>query len=158
MTVFHTSNTVVSAPDVLHSRPYLDFGRGFYVTPVKMQAVNYAKRFTRWGDDAYLNTYEMAAPDTTRFRCKCFDAYDEEWLDYVAACRLGLPVEQFDIIEGGIADDKVFNTVDLYFAHIITKDEALRRLVAVQPNRQICFLTQAAIDTCLTYLQTDKLK
>ena len=97
MTVFHTSNTVVSAPAVLHSRPYLDFGPGFYVTPVKMQAVNYAQRFTKWGDDAYLNTYEMAAPD-------------------------------------------------------------MRRLVAVRPNRQICFLTQAAIDTCLTYLRTDKLK
>ena len=52
----------------------------------------------------------------------------------------------------------MFNTVDLYFAHIITKDEALRRLVAVRPNRQICFLTQAAIDASLTYLRTDKLK
>ena len=157
MIVFHTSNTVVSALDVLHSRPYLDFGQGFYVTPTKIQAVNYAQRFTKWGEDAYLNSYEMTAPDS-RFRCKCFGSYDEEWLDYVAACRLGLPVEQFDIIEGGIADDKVFNTVDLYFAHLISKDEALRRLVAVRPNQQICFLSQPAIDACLTYLRTDKLK
>ena len=158
MIVFHTSNTVVSAPDVLHSRPYLDFGQGFYVTPTKMQAVNYAPRFTKWGEDAYLNSYEMTVPDTSIFRCKRFDSYDEEWLDYVSACRLGLPVEQFDIIEGGIADDKVFNTVDLYFAHLISKDEALRRLVAVRPNQQICFLSQLAIDACLTYLRTDKLK
>ena len=102
MIVFHTSNTVVATPDVNHSRPYLDFGKGFYVTPTKIQAVNYAQRFIRWGEDAYLNSYEMASP-ISHFRCKHFDSYDEEWLDYVAACRLGLPVEPFDIIEG-IAD------------------------------------------------------
>ena len=130
MIVFHTSNTPVPQPDVLHSRKYLDFGQGFYVTPTKMQAVNYAQRFTKWGEDAYLNSYEMAVPDTSKFRCKRFDRYDEEWLDYVSACRLGLPVEPFDIIEGGIADDKVYNTIDLYFAHQIAKDEALRRLAA----------------------------
>lgn len=157
MIVFHTSNTVVRNPDVLHSHPYLDFGRGFYVTPTKMQAVNYAKRFTIWGEYAYLNSYEMIAPPN-ELRCKCFGGYDEEWLDFVAACRLGLPVEQFDVIEGGIADDKVFNTIDLYFSHHISKDEALRRLIAVRPNQQICFLSQRAIDACLTYLKTDKLK
>lgn len=136
MIVFHTSNTPVPQPDVLHSRKYLDFGQGFYVTPTKMQAVNYAQRFTKWGEDAFLNSYEMAAPDTARFRCKRFERYDEEWLDYVSACRLGLPVEPFDIIEGGIADDKVYNTIDLYFAHQIAKDEALRRLIAIRPNQQ----------------------
>ena len=132
MIVFHTSNTPVPQPDVLHSRKYLDFGQGFYVTPTKMQAVNYAQRFTKWGEDAFLN--------------------------YISACRLGLPVEPFDIIEGGIADDKVYNTIDLYFAHQIAKDEALRRLIAIRPNQQVCFLSQQAIDACLTYLKTEILK
>jgi hypothetical protein len=157
MIVFHTSNIAVLRPDVLHSRRYLDFGKGFYVTPTKMQAVNYAQRFSMWGEDAYLNSYEMTSPDTAKFRCKRFDKYDEEWLDYVSACRLGLPVEEFDIIEGGIADDKVFNTIDLYFTHMISKDEALRRLFAVRPNQQICFLSQQSIDACLTYLKTEKI-
>ena len=40
MIVFHTSNTPIPQPDVLHSRKYLDFGQGFYVTPTKMQAVD----------------------------------------------------------------------------------------------------------------------
>jgi hypothetical protein len=84
-----------------------------------MQAVNYAQRFTKWGVDAFLFSYEMAAPDTSRFRCKRFESYDEEWLDYVSACRLGLPVEPFDIIEGGIADDKVYisnvDAMDMFY-------------------------------------------
>ena len=29
----------------LHSRRYLDFGQGFYVTPTKIQAVNYLQQF-----------------------------------------------------------------------------------------------------------------
>ena len=157
MIVFHTSNMVVSSPDVLHSRKYLDFGQGFYVTPTKIQAINYAKRFTMWGDDAYLNSYEMTLP-ATGFRYKRFDFYDEEWLDYISACRSGMPVEPFDIVEGGIADDKVYNTIDLYFAHQISKEEALRRLIAVRPNQQICFLSQKAIDTCLKFLKTEQLK
>ena len=72
-----------------------------------MQAVNYAQRFTKWGVGAFLNSYEMAAPDTSRFRCKRFESYDEEWIDYVSACRLGLPVEPFDIIEITMANVKL---------------------------------------------------
>lgn len=154
MIVFHTSDTTVERPDVKHSRKYLDFGQGFYVTPIKMQAVNYASRFTTWGGTAYMNSYEMKTPPT-HLRYKRFERYDEEWLDFVSACRRGLPTEAFDIVEGGIADDKVYNTIDLYFDGQITKTEALRRLIAVRPNQQICFRTQEAIDSCLTYLKTE---
>lgn len=157
MIVYHASNQIVDAPDVKHSRRYLDFGQGFYVTPVKVQALNYSARFKVWGERAYLNIYEMATP-TPNLRCKVFPHYDEEWLDFVAACRRGMAVEQFDIVEGGIADDRVYNTVDLYFSNQISKEEAIRRLVAIRPNQQICFLTQKAIDCCLTYLKTEDVR
>lgn len=157
MIVYHASDKVVANPDTKHSRRYLDFGQGFYVTPVKVQALNYSARFTTWGDTAYLNTYEMKEPTST-LRHKVFPYYDEEWLDFVAACRRGMTVEQYDIIEGGIADDRVYNTVDLYFSNQISKPEAIRRLVAVRPNQQICFLTQKAIDICLTYLKSEEIR
>lgn len=157
MIVYHASNQIVERPDTKHSRKYLDFGQGFYVTPVKVQALNYSERFKAWGDTAYLNTYEMKAP-VSGLRCKTFAHYDEEWLDFVAACRRGMTVEQYDIVEGGIADDRVYNTVDLYFSEQISKAEAIRRLEAVRPNQQVCFLTQQAIDTCLTYLKTEEIR
>ena len=34
MKLYHGSNVVVAAPDVDHSREKIDFGLGFYVTPV----------------------------------------------------------------------------------------------------------------------------
>ena len=45
---------------LLHSRKYLDFGRGFYLTSLYEQAVKYAQRFKRREQEAWLNTYEFS--------------------------------------------------------------------------------------------------
>lgn len=150
MEVFHASTQEIHHPDTLHSRKYLDFGPGFYVTTLRQQAVNYAERFKRRKHKAWLNTYELA--DTyKRYRIKLFDRYDAEWLDFVTECRKGNIVGEYDIVRGGIADDKVFRTIDMYFAGDITKEEALRRLLYEKPNDQLCFRTQDILDKCLTF-------
>ncbi len=41
MILYHGSFLEISQPDLVHSRPNLDFGRGFYVTPMYAQASNY---------------------------------------------------------------------------------------------------------------------
>ena len=45
--------------------------------------------------------------------------------------------------KGGIANDKVFRTVDLFFAGDITKEEALRRLLFEIPNNQRVFVRKS---------------
>ena len=59
MTLDHASTLCIEKPDVLHSRDKLDFGRGFYLTAMRDQAVRYAERFTRRGKDAFINEYEL---------------------------------------------------------------------------------------------------
>lgn len=49
MRLYHASTQCIEKPDVLHSRDNLDFGRGFYLTAMREQAVRYAERFTRKG-------------------------------------------------------------------------------------------------------------
>ena len=155
MRLYHASTTVVKHPDVEHSRPNLDFGRGFYLTVLHEQAVRYAERFTRRGKSAFVNEYELDE-DLTDFVVKRFEGYDEEWLDYVAVCRHGgTPVMQYDAVEGGVANDKVFNTVDLYFAGIITKAEALGRLKYEKPNHQICILNGEMIERHLHFVKAE---
>ena len=44
MIMYHASTTIIEKPDVLHSRDKLDFGRGFYLTSIREQAVQYAER------------------------------------------------------------------------------------------------------------------
>ena len=61
------------------------------------------------------------------------------------------------MVRGGIANDKVFRTIDLYFAGDITKDEALRRLLYEKTNDQICIRKQEVIDKCLIYKESIKL-
>ena len=76
--------------------------------------------------------------ETPGFITKTFSSYDEEWLDYVAVCRKGeKPPQTYDAVSGGVANDKVFNTVDLYFAGVISKNEALGRL-KYTPSRTLC--------------------
>ena len=38
MILYHGSFLEIAKPDLVHSRPNVDFGRGFYVTPLCVQA------------------------------------------------------------------------------------------------------------------------
>ena len=155
MKLYHASTIRVEHPDVQHSRPNLDFGCGFYLTAMRSQAESYAERFKRRGKPAVLNEYEWDE-DLSGFNVKRFEAYDEEWLDYVTDCRKGLtPPQHYDAVEGGVANDKVFNTVDLYFAGIITKEEALGRLRYAKPNHQLCILSDALIERHLHFIKAE---
>lgn len=155
-TLYHTSNQVVKQPDLLHSRKFLDFGVGFYLTPLREQAVRYGEKFKIGMQQAFLNTYILDI-ETSHFNYKRFEHYDEEWLEFVAANRLGLPTNHYDIIEGGIANDKVFNTIDLFFSGLITKEETLKRLLPMQPNWQLCISNQVILDTCLHFQAEEQL-
>ncbi|MDE6543074.1 MAG: DUF3990 domain-containing protein, partial [Muribaculaceae bacterium] len=113
MLVYHSSDQCFFSPDVEHSRDALDFGKGFYVTRLLEQAEKYANRFLRIGNDAYLHIFDYS-PDYS-MKIKIFESYDEEWLDFVCNCRKGNDVyKQYDIVEGVVANDKGFQTVDLY--------------------------------------------
>lgn len=156
MKLYHASTLSIEKPDVLHSRDKLDFGKGFYLTAFRNQAIRYAERFIRRGKDAFINEYELDE-DTPGFIVKSFPSYDEEWLDYVAVCRRGeKPQQTYDAVSGGVANDKVFNTVDLYFAGVITKEEALGRLKYEKPNHQLCILNGQMLDCHLHFINAEK--
>lgn len=157
MKLYHTSNMEVIKPRIECSRNHLDFGKGFYLTSLREQAIKYGQRFLRKEEDAYLNVYDLNEEVRNTFKCKVFDRYDGEWLDYVTACRKGLPRHEYDVIEGGIADDLVFDTIDLYFTGIYTREQALNQLQYKKPNHQVCITNQLLIDKYLKFLYSEKL-
>ena len=61
------------------------------------------------------------------------------------------------IIIGGIANDKVILTVDLYFSGQISEEVALERLKFEQPNIQYCIRSQEMLDNCLKYIKSKRL-
>ena len=156
MEVYHASTVVVDSPDTTHSRDFIDFGPGFYVTTLQDQAVKYGARFINRGKNAILNIYELA-DDLSKWKFITFKQYDEAWLDFVTECRQGRVVGNYDVIIGGIANDKVFRTIDLYFAGDISKEECLRKLVFEKPNNQICIRSQQVLNECLTFKNSQRL-
>lgn len=151
MKLFHASSVIVECPDVYHSREHLDFGKGFYLTILRQQAQKYARRFFFRSEKAYINEYELDN-ELPGFTWKKFEKYDAEWLDFVGNCRKGIRQQMFDVVEGGIANDKVFNTIDLYFSGNMSREDALGRLAFEHPNHQLCILNQEVITRHLHFV------
>lgn len=153
MKLYHGSTVIVDKPIVSYGRDNLDFGKGFYTTSMQEQAEKWIKRFISLGKKGIISIYNFDDTDIQKkYRYKKFPEYNEEWLDFVLASRDGSKdYLNYDIIEGGIANDKVFNTVELYFTGLIDKSTALQRLKFEQPNNQICFINQQVLDTVLKF-------
>lgn len=153
MKLYHGSKVVVDKPLVSYGRDNLDFGKGFYTTNLKEQAEKWIRRFILLGSKGIINIYDYNETEAkSKFKFKSFPEYNEEWLDFILACRGGSKIYQdYDIIEGGIANDKVFNTVELFFQNLIDKKTALSRLQYEKPNNQICFINQTVMDTVMHF-------
>lgn len=92
------------------------------------------------------------------FRCRIFPEYNGEWLDFIVASRIGQkPWLPYDYIEGGVADDRVIDTINLYMSDLISRDKALERLSEHHPNTQICLLSQDLIDKYLDFHGTESI-
>ena len=118
--------------------------------------MNYGRRFSRRNQEAWLNVYEFDF-DPTEWRMRSFDSYNQEWLDFISTCRAGEDNSDFDIVIGGIANDKVILTLDRYFAGEISAEQALGALKYEVPNIQYCIRSQNLLDKCLTHVESRRL-
>ena len=153
--VYHGSTEVITNPLVHVGRDNLDFGKGFYVTDIRKQAKTWADIKSSYLMDAegVVNEYQFDFDNAVKeFRYKKFEKYDREWLHFIVDSRDGIKVwRDFDIIEGGVANDRVIDTVEAYKAGQISEEKALMELSKHQPNNQICILKQAVVDKYLKF-------
>ncbi len=157
MILYHGSYLPIPFPDLLHSRQTVDFGRGFYTTPIYEQAAKWAEKFKRRNKVGIISVYDFDETAFQQLNTLRFDSYSEEWLDFILTCRTGKDSSDYDIVVGGVANDKVFNTVELYFDNLIDKKEAIRRLRYEKPNLQICLRTQKALEGYLRYKGSEEI-
>ncbi|WP_270499665.1 DUF3990 domain-containing protein, partial [Holdemanella porci] len=152
MIVYHGSIEILKNPDVMHSKKYLDFGQGFYLTTFENQAKKWAARKgMRQKKTPIVNVYEMSE-EWQNLKVLSFEKENEEWLDFVCACRKGEPLnKEYDIIVGNVADDDVFKTVDIYFRGLWDKKKVLSELRYYKMNNQICIVNQETLNRLLTY-------
>ena len=161
MKVYHGSTGIIDSPLVNVGRRNLDFGQGFCVTDLKQQAISWATRPANQGEKKFLNIYELDIEniDPSIYRILHLNKYGREWLDFVVANRKGQGAwKDYDLVEGGIANDRVFNTVELYATNLITAEEALQRLSYHKPNNQICIINQEIIDQHLHFIESTEIE
>ena len=152
MIVYHGSDIIIDKPDILHSGKRLDFGCGFYVTTVKIQAERWARRkaILRKNTHGIVNIFDITEKDG--FKIKDFGDDLDNWIDFVCECRNGSECyKEFDVIKGKVANDKVFRVVDMYQQGIWDKERAIKEIRIYESYDQISFVTQEAIDAMLTY-------
>jgi len=158
--LYHGSHKAIEKPDLRFSRDKTDFGKGFYLTLLEDQAVRWAERFKGKSGTGIVSSYAFLnrpATDTlpTTVRILEFDTHSLEWLNFITDCRLGSDAHKdWDLVMGGVANDKVFDTLQLYFDGIITPEEAITCLRYNKPNFQYCFKSQELIDEFLTFVKT----
>jgi len=160
ITVYHGSIIEVSQPLVALGRPNLDFGQGFYVTDLREQAERWAIRIaTRRMEKPMLNIYEFDVDMARRgYRYLKFDAYDKAWLDFIVANRMGkMEWKDYDVVEGGVANDNVIDTVEDYMRGRMSAEAALVELSKHRPNNQYCILNQEIIDLHLLFVESIKM-
>lgn len=161
--LYHGSYMAVSTPFVGLGRKKVDFGQGFYLTKIREQAASWAETIAeRNGRTAQpiVSEYELdfGAVNDGGFCVKVFESYNLEWLEYVIDCRRGGEMQkQFDMVEGGVANDNVIDTVEDYENGIITAEQALGQLRYKKVNHQICILNQEIIDKYLLYISSETL-
>lgn len=141
--VYHGSNVEVSHPKVIQNGFYKDFGYGFYCTNFEKQAKRWA--LTRKGVSV-VNRYIYT--ESKDLKIKKFPEMTDEWLDFVAECRSG-KLHDYDIVEGPMADDQIWNYVEGFMDGRITRQAFWELVKFNYPTHQIVFCTEVALDTLM---------
>lgn len=139
--VYHGSNAIVQRPKVLINGHYKDFGYGFYCTGIKKQAKRWA--LTKRGR-SIVNKYTYTV--NNNLAVCVFKEMTEKWLEFVVNCRRGKE-HKFDIVEGPMADDQIWDYVEDYMAGSISRTAFWELVKFKYPTHQIVFCTEAALET-----------
>ena len=143
MTVYHGGYQPVKKPEIRKGRKTKDFGYGFYCTIIKEQAQRWAKRY----ETMAISIYDVRM--NTNLNIKEFTEMSEEWLDFIVDCRSGKD-HNYDIVNGAMADDQIYNFVSDYIDGTITREQFWVLAKFKYPTHQIAFCTKDALK-CLEY-------
>lgn len=144
MQIYYGSNVIVNQPKIITDRFYKDFGYGFYCT-------NFEKQAKRWAltkkNKHVVNVYSYT--ENKNLNCLIFKEMSDEWLDFVVSSRQG-ERHEYDIVEGPMADDTIWNYVDDFARGLISRTAFWELVKFKYPTHQIVFCTEAALK-CLEY-------
>jgi hypothetical protein len=166
--LYHGSNVEIDKIDINKCKPFKDFGRGFYTTPLKDQAFAMANRTTRIFREGKPCVTEFFCDDNlvgleksfeaVSFNIKRFDEPSIEWARFVINNRnhkftdiqsLECNIDgKYDIVTGPVANDDITALVDVYLSGILSDEVLAKELTFRDLSIQVSFHTEKSIN-CL---------
>lgn len=132
MILYHGSTIDISQIELSKSKPNKDFGRAFYLSEDREQAMEMAQFRAEFEEtDPVLNVFEFDELLLQQFRYKRFEDYTEEWAHFVYDHRTepnGLTIHDYDIVYGPIANDRIGAQITRLKQGYITFEEFLKRI------------------------------
>ena len=156
MILFHGSNTEISSIDLSKCGKYKDFGQGFYLTSMKQQANDWARKITkRYGTGrAVINIYEFDN-DLDDLNVLNFSEPNEEWAVFVInnrnrdftdhADKLSNHDNKYDFIHGFVANDDISAILETFLLGILPMAELSKALIYKDLNDQYSFHSEKAL-------------
>lgn len=141
MELYHGSNVVVDIPKILVNGFYKDFGYGFYCTVMEKQAQRWALTKKK---EHIVNVYVYNKNNDLKI--KKFNEMTDEWLEFVVNCRRGIE-HSYDIVEGPMADDTIWDYVEDYVRGEISKAAFWELVKFKYPTHQIVFCTEKSLNS-----------
>jgi len=158
--LYHTSYTIIDCIDLSKCKSLNDFGRGFYLTTAKEQAIRFVNAAIRKGgrdvSHGYILAYEINNyGGLSAFE---FEATDANWLHCICGYRRGIASvcklwDGYDLIAGKVANDDTNATITFYlngaYGEVGSNEAVAAALKQLRPEvleNQICMKTHPAID------------
>lgn len=111
MKLYHGSNTVIERIELSKCKPFKDFGKGFYLTEIREQAKQMAKRTSAiYGGESVVTEFKFDETALNALVVKTFEEPGEEWALFIMANRdrnKVHPIHSYDIVIGPVADDTI---------------------------------------------------
>ena len=135
MILYHGSNIEIITPNLSKSKPFKDFGQGFYLSADRNQAMRMAeqKTFQMLCGTPVVSEFEFdeGLLSSKELSIKTFNDYSVEWARFVLENRdmkRQHPTHQYDIVYGPIADDGVTFQLRRYQSGAISIEELVKEL------------------------------
>jgi len=148
--LYHGSDDIIKIPEIRKTIYTKDFSWGFYCTNNYNQAYRWVIRKSHQG---IINIYSYK--ENPKLKIKKFPKMNDEWLDFIANCRSG-KTHDFDIVEGPMADDTIWDYVNDFLSGKISREAFWVLAKFKKPTHQISFHTIEALE-CIKYERSEKI-
>ena len=152
MKLYHGSNIEIDCIDLRKCKPFKDFGKGFYLTEIALQAEQMARRTALiFGGEPKVATFDFdmegATKDTT-LNIKRFNEPNKEWALFIMNNRSrtsGSNGHDYDIVIGPVADDTIATLFRNFDDGVIDLDMLVNGLKYKKISSQYLFHTAKSL-------------